>query len=198
MNLLLATNNNGKLVEVKSLLNSLNILVKNPADIGIDFEVEETGVTFAENAAIKSEYLFKLSGIPSFADDSGLCVNALGGDPGVYSARYGKPEFNDKEKALYLLNNLEGKLDRTCYYFCSIAYTDSTGTKFFEAKCDGLIAKSYDEKGKFGFGYDPIFYYPPFRDNFSQVPTVEKNKISHRGLALQLFIKYIKENSIKI
>ncbi|MDX1961389.1 MAG: RdgB/HAM1 family non-canonical purine NTP pyrophosphatase [Leptospiraceae bacterium] len=197
MKLILGTNNLGKLIEVRKMMQNLNITVTSPKEENIHFEVEETGTTFNENAKLKSEHLFSLTKLPSLADDSGLCVNALGGEPGLYSARFGKSEFSDKDRALYLLDLMKDKSDRSCYYHCSIAFTDKDGTFYFEDRCVGELCVDYDLEGKFGFGYDPIFYYPPLKERFSRVSTEKKNEISHRGLALKRFFEYFSKKYIK-
>ncbi|HNF14187.1 MAG TPA: RdgB/HAM1 family non-canonical purine NTP pyrophosphatase [Leptospiraceae bacterium] len=185
--ILLATNNPHKVLELERRLLHLNIQAVTPKSLGISFDAEETGDTFHKNAAIKSETLFQLSGIPCIADDSGICVNALQGEPGVYSARFGRPEFNDRERALYLLERMEGAADRRAHYTCVIAFTSSEGTEYFEGTCEGLITEDYDDEGKFGFGYDPVFYYPPFSERFSRVSPEMKDSVSHRSAALALF-----------
>ncbi|MCP5510371.1 MAG: RdgB/HAM1 family non-canonical purine NTP pyrophosphatase [Leptospiraceae bacterium] len=189
--LLLATNNPKKVKEIRDLMQRMNYRVLTPRDLNLDFDVEETGTTFRENAQLKSSALYKLTGIPSLADDSGICVESLQGAPGVYSARYGSPNWTDRERAEYLLENMKSFINRRAHYFCSISYSREEGTEFFDADVHGVIEWDYDEKGKFGFGYDPIFYYPPFGERFSRVPTDRKNQISHRGKALRAFIHYI-------
>ncbi|MCB1193305.1 MAG: RdgB/HAM1 family non-canonical purine NTP pyrophosphatase [Leptospiraceae bacterium] len=188
----IATNNQHKIFEIRKYLNLLGIDLSSPKDLDIQFDVEETGTTFEENASIKSQELFKKSGIPSFADDSGICVLGLDGGPGIYSARFGNPQMNDKERAYHLLKKMEQTQNRLCYYYCAIAFTNSNGTYFFSGRCDGEITYDYDESGKYGFGYDPIFYYPPLQKRFSQVETNEKNLYSHRGIALRKFVDFLK------
>ena len=187
MRLLLATNNPKKTLEVRELLSPLNISIETPGQLGIDFEVEETGTTFKANATLKSEYLFKLTGIPCLADDSGICVKALGGRPGIYSARYGDPDLDDRGRAEYLLKELGSNPDRDAYYVCSLAFTTELGTEIIEEECHGKIHDFYDTEGRYGFGYDPIFFYPPYNTLFSRVPLHEKNIVSHRGKALRKF-----------
>ncbi|MBK8396464.1 MAG: RdgB/HAM1 family non-canonical purine NTP pyrophosphatase [Leptospiraceae bacterium] len=187
--LAVASNNQHKIFEFKTILSDKFTLL-TPKELGLQFEVEETETTFQGNAKLKSEYLYKISSLPSIADDSGICVSALGGKPGVYSARYGKPKFSDRDRTEYLLENIKGNLDRNAYYYCSIAYTDENGTRFFDGKCEGILAEDYDESGN-GFGYDPIFIYPPFNKRFSQVSVQEKNAISHRGIALRELAKFL-------
>lgn len=187
--LALASNNQHKIFEFKKILTSgFSLLAAK--ELGIDFEVEETETTFEGNAKLKSEHLFKLSGIPSIADDSGICVSALGGKPGVYSARYGKPGFTDRDRTEFLLSEIKGNSDRKAFYYCCISFTNENGTRFFTGKCEGLLAEDYDESGN-GFGYDPIFIYPPLGKRFSQISPEEKNQVSHRGIALREFAKFL-------
>ncbi len=188
-----ATNSEHKLKEVKSLLSPLGLLVVSPKDLGISFSPEETESTFLGNSLIKSKELYRLSGLPSVADDSGICVEALGGKPGVYSARYGKPEFSDKDRALYLLNELAQNKNRNANYTCVITYVTANEEKVFEGVVHGEIAQDYDEEGPYGFGYDPIFFYPPFGKRFSRLPLLEKNKISHRAVAMNQFLQWIQK-----
>ena len=187
--LAIASNNKNKIFEFNKILSSQFTLF-TPKELGLNFEVEETEDTFEGNARLKSEHLYKISGLPSIADDSGICVSAIGGKPGVYSARYGKPEFNDRDRTEYLLESIKGNPYRAAYYFCCISYTDETGTRFFKGKCDGLLAEDYDESGN-GFGYDPIFIYPKLGKRFSQISPEEKNTVSHRGIALREFAQFL-------
>ncbi|EMY71058.1 Ham1 family protein [Leptospira vanthielii serovar Holland str. Waz Holland = ATCC 700522] len=164
-----------------------------PKDLGISFSPEETEDSFTGNSFIKSKELYRLTGIPSFADDSGISVPALGGEPGVYSARYGGPGLTDKERALFLLQKLGASVDRKAYYSCVVSFVDANVAVSFEGRVDGLIAEDYDEEGKFGFGYDPIFIYPPFGKRFSQVSEAEKNTVSHRKKAMELFLDWLQK-----
>ena len=179
------------------MLSPLGIEVITPGNMGIDFYVEETGNTFQENARLKSEALFSKSGIPCLADDSGICVDYLNGEPGVFSARYGKPELDDKGRALFLLENMKGVKSRTAYYQCCLSYTTSTQTYFIEEKCHGFISDFYDEDGKFGFGYDPIFISSDLNILFSRVSPEIKNNVSHRGKALKQFLEGFKMGVFK-
>jgi XTP/dITP diphosphohydrolase len=192
LKILLATNNQKKYKEVKEIFFPLKIEVSTPNDLNIKFEVDENGSSFKENAALKSEELFRITNIPSLADDSGICVNALSGDPGIYSARYGKPTLDDRGRAEFLLEKMEGITDRSAYYHCALAFTNKRGTFFVEEQCSGLISNDYDEIGLYGFGYDPIFYFPPLNELFSRIKLEEKNKVSHRGKALQIFYQNYK------
>jgi XTP/dITP diphosphohydrolase len=189
--ILLASNNSHKIFEFRNALSAIGWSLVTPADLQLEYEVEETGTTFDENASLKSNFLFQKTNTPCIADDSGLCVEALQGAPGVYSARYGLPHFNDKDRALYLLDQMKSHSNRNCFYFASLSLTDSTGTRFFHGKCEGVLEKDYDEEGKHGFGYDPIFYYPPLQNRFSRIPIQEKNKVSHRAQALSQLIQFL-------
>ncbi|MEM7184245.1 MAG: RdgB/HAM1 family non-canonical purine NTP pyrophosphatase [Spirochaetota bacterium] len=192
---IIASNNQHKIAEMKVFFADIGISVAAPKEEGISFDVEETGTTFEQNAQLKSEALFKLSGIPSFADDSGICVKALDGRPGVYSARYGQSGMTDKQRAELLVQEMQTQTNRDAYYYCAISYTTAEGSYHFSAQCDGYITSDYDYEAEHGFGYDPIFYYPALQKRFSQVPTNEKNKISHRGLALEKFIQFLKSSN---
>lgn len=173
------------------LLSPFGYEVVLPKDLGISFSPEETENSFTGNSYIKSKELFRLTGLPSFADDSGISVPALGGEPGVYSARFGGPGLSDKERALYLLQKLGKNPERNAYYSCVVTYVDANTSVSFEGRVDGVISNQYDEEGKYGFGYDPIFVYPPFGKSFSQVPESEKNTVSHRKKAMELFLNWL-------
>jgi XTP/dITP diphosphohydrolase len=190
MKIALATNNPNKKREILELLSSHPITILTPKELGIDFDVEETGTTFEENARLKSAHLYSLTELPSIADDSGLCVRALGYAPGVYSARYGTAGMNDRDRAFHLLSEMSDKPDRYSYYYCSICLTDADGDRFFDGKCEGEISTTYNEGGQ-GFGYDPIFIYPPFRKHFSEVSPELKNSVSHRGIATRKLVEYL-------
>ncbi|EMN45906.1 RdgB/HAM1 family non-canonical purine NTP pyrophosphatase [Leptospira weilii] len=190
-----ATNNQHKVREVGFILSELGIQILTPNDLRISFNVEETGFTFAENALIKARELFRLTKLPSIADDSGICVSALGGEPGIYSARFGGPSLKDEDRALLLLEKMKENSDRRAHYTCVIAYVDETAEQSFEGRCEGIISKEYDRIGMYGFGYDPIFIYPPFQKPFSQVSEAEKNSVSHRRKALEGFLKFLKTKS---
>ncbi len=178
-----------------SILFELGIQILTPKDLKISFNAEETGSTFAENALIKARELFRLTKLPSIADDSGICVSALGGEPGVYSARFGGPGLKDEDRALLLLEKMKGKSDRRAHYVCVIAFVDETTDRIFEGGCEGIISEEYDRVGIYGFGYDPIFIYLPFQKPFSQVPESEKNSVSHRKKALEGLSKFLKMKS---
>lgn len=190
MKFVLATHNPGKLQEMSSILSSLGVEVISPGDLEIDIEVEETGSTFAENAMLKAEAICEAAKLPAIADDSGLCVDALNGGPGVYSARYGGEGLDDRGRTALLLENMRGQTTRAAHFTCAIACVFPNGdTLTAEGRCDGTIA--FAPMGEGGFGYDPVFFVPELAKTFSQLMAEEKNEISHRGRALRLFAQQL-------
>ena len=188
MKFVLATQNQKKLREMSDILSGFGVEVVTPKSLGIDLEVEETGTTFAENAMLKAKAICEAANLPAIADDSGLCVDALAGAPGVYSARYGGEGLDDVGRYRLLLENLRGQTTRTAHFACAIACAFPNGdTRTAEGKVEGTIA--YAPMGEGGFGYDPIFFYPPLRKTFGQLTAEEKHGISHRGKALEVFVK---------
>ncbi|MCI6055297.1 XTP/dITP diphosphatase [Dysosmobacter sp.] len=186
MKFILATHNPGKLREMSDILSHLGVEVVSPADMGITVEVEETGTTFAENAMLKAKAICAASGLPAIADDSGLCVDALNGGPGVYSARYGGEGLDDRGRYMLLLNSLRGQTTRAAHFACAIACAFPDGkTLTAEGRCDGAIA--FAPLGEGGFGYDPVFLVPEKGKTFGQLTAEEKSAISHRGRALRDF-----------
>jgi XTP/dITP diphosphohydrolase len=186
MKFILATHNPGKLREMSDILFHLGVEVVSPADEGITVEVEETGTTFAENAMLKAKAICAASGLPAIADDSGLCVDALNGGPGVYSARYGGEGLDDRGRYMLLLNSLRGQTTRAAHFACAIACAFPDGkTLTAEGRCDGAIA--FAPLGEGGFGYDPVFLVPEKGKTFGQLTAEEKSAISHRGRALRDF-----------
>ena len=186
MKFILATHNPGKLREMSDILSHLGVEVVSPADVGITVEVEETGTTFAENAMLKAKAICAASGLPAIADDSGLCVDALNGGPGVYSARYGGEGLDDKGRYTLLLNSMRGQTTRAAHFACAIACAFPDGkTLTSEGRCDGAIA--FAPLGEGGFGYDPVFLVPEKGKTFGQLTAEEKSAISHRGKALRDF-----------
>ena len=182
----LATHNPGKLREMGDILRGLGVEVVSPADVGCHVEVEETGTTFAENAMLKAKAVCAASGLPAIADDSGLCVDALGGAPGVYSARYGGEGLDDAGRYRLLLSNLRGQPTRAAHFACAIACAFPNGdTLTAEGRCDGAIA--YAPMGEGGLGYEPEVPVPDQAKTFGQLTAEEKSAISHRGRALQAF-----------
>ena len=183
----LATHNPGKLKEMGAILARFGVEVVSPKDLGLTVDVEETGTTFAENAMLKAKAICAAAQLPAIADDSGLCVDALNGGPGVYSARYGGEGLDDKGRYMLLLNSLRGQSTRTAHFTCAIACAFPNGdTLTAEGRCDGTIA--YAPMGEGGFGYDPVFFVPELKKTFGQLTAEEKSAISHRGRALESFI----------
>jgi len=188
MKFVLATHNPGKLKEMGEILGGLGIEVVGPRDLGIDMEVEETGSTFAANAMLKARAICEAAGLPAIADDSGLCVDALNGGPGVYSARYGGEGLDDKGRYTLLLNSMRGQASRRAHFASAIACVFPNGkTLTAEGRCDGTIA--FAPMGENGFGYDPVFFVPEKAKTFGQMTDEEKNAISHRGRALAEFVR---------
>jgi XTP/dITP diphosphohydrolase len=186
LKLLLASGNKGKLKEIQSLLADLHFLLLTPADVGLStLEVIESGHTYAENAALKAQAFAQASGLLSIADDSGLEVDALGGAPGIYSARYSpKPQATDADRRVYLLEQLQGHPHPwTARFRCVIALQAPDGfAEIVEGVCPGeIIAK---ERGDDGFGYDPIFLLPSLGRTMAELTMTEKNTISHRARAI--------------
>ena len=182
----LATHNPGKLKEMSGILEKLGVQVVSPADLGIAVDVEETGATFAENAKLKAKAVCAAAGLPAIADDSGLCVDALNGGPGVYSARYGGEGLDDRGRYTLLLNSMRGQTSRAAHFACAIACAFPNGDELTaEGRCDGTIA--FAPMGEGGFGYDPVFFVPSLAKTFGQLTAEEKSGISHRGRALTAF-----------
>ena len=197
MKLVLASKNQKKLVEMNDILSQLGIQVCSEAEAGVDVEVEETGTTFEENSLLKARAVMEASGLPAIADDSGLCVDALNGAPGVYSARYGGEGLDDVGRYRLLLENMRGQMPRTARFVSVITCCFPNGDVLTaRGECPGTIA--FAPMGEGGFGYDPVFFLPPLKKTFAQLSPEEKNAVSHRGKALELFRarleEYLKEN----
>ena len=190
MKLVLASKNKKKLVEMNEILSHLGTEVCSEAEAGVDVEVEETGTTFEENSLLKARAVMEASGLPAIADDSGLCVDALNGAPGIYSARYGGVD-SDQARYRLLLENLRGAGARTAHFHTAIVCCFPNGDRLDAAgDCFGTIA--YAPQGDNGFGYDPVFFVPELRKTFAQLTPEEKNAISHRGNALRAFAAELK------
>jgi XTP/dITP diphosphohydrolase len=182
--LLIATRNEGKLREYERLLEGLPLILTYLTEEGINHEVQENGTTFAENALQKAEEYAGVCGLLTLADDSGLEVDALGGEPGVHSARYAGAGASDEERYLLLLKKLRlvPWEERTARFRCVIAVAEPGGDTFrSEGVCEGVIA--FSPQGTFGFGYDPVFFLPEYQRTMAQLPPAEKNHISHRARA---------------
>jgi XTP/dITP diphosphohydrolase len=182
--LLLASQNPGKLNEMRLLVQGLPFRVVGPRELGILEAPDEPGGSFLENARIKALAYARLSDRLAVADDSGLSVDALGGQPGLYSSRFGGEGASDRERNLLLLEKLRGQpLERRGAHFTSAVALARAGRVLFEAQesVHGLIAE--EMRGVSGFGYDPLFFYPPFGKTFGEVPREAKDRVSHRGKA---------------
>lgn len=182
--LLLASQNAGKLQEMKQLLADLPVRVLSPADVGIREAPEETGTTFLENSALKARHYSRLSGRIAVADDSGISVDALDGAPGLHSSRFGGENASDEDRNRLLLEQLKGVPPerRGARFTCAVSV--ARGDKLiFQAqeRAEGRIAEA--PRGPNGFGYDPIFFYPPFGRTFGELPREQKDRVSHRGKA---------------
>lgn len=184
--LLLATINAGKVREYQTLLRDIPFDIVTPADVGISITVAETGRSFAENARLKATTFARLAHFLTLADDSGLEVDALGGEPGTLSHRYAGADVSDRALVDYLLLRLKNVPSerRTARFRCVIAIADPDGkVEFCEGECPGLI--TLEPRGDQGFGYDPIFYIPELTKTMAQLPLETKNRISHRGRAAE-------------
>lgn len=180
--LVLATRNAGKTKEMQELLKDFPVEINNLDDFGPIPSVEEDGTTFDDNAYKKASFTAKVLGIPALADDSGLQVDALGGAPGIHSARYAGPNATDAENNAKLWQEMDGQTNRTATFVCVISIAVPSGPALtYESECKGVIADA--PEGKKGFGYDPLFYYPPLKKTFAQMTAEEKNRVSHRGKA---------------
>ena len=181
--LVLATRNQGKIREFKSLTAGFDVEIKGLHDFGPIPEVVEDGATFEDNAYKKAYFTAKVLGFPAISDDSGLLVEALEGAPGVCSARYAGEGATDRENNQKLLRAMEGVTERKAVFQCVIAIAVPRGPALiYKGRCEGEIA--LEGKGEDGFGYDPLFYYPPLKRTFAQMTPKEKNSVSHRGRAL--------------
>ena len=186
MKLVLATQNPKKLKEMNEILSHLGVEVVSEAELGVRIEVEETGETFTDNARLKATSVMQATGLPAVADDSGLCVDALNGGPGVYSARFGGEGLDDKGRYTLLLEMLRGQTDRAAHFHTSIVCAFPNGDELVcEGECPGTIA--FAPMGEGGFGYDPVFFVPELRKTFGQLTAEEKAAVSHRGKALRAF-----------
>ena len=186
MKFVLATHNPNKVREMSAILGQFGVEVVSPKELGITVEVEETGTTFAENAMLKARAICELAKLPAIADDSGLCVDALNGGPGVYSARFGGEGLDDKGRYTLLLEMLRGQTDRAAHFHTSIVCAFPNGDELVcEGECPGTIA--FAPMGEGGFGYDPVFFVPELRKTFGQLTAEEKASVSHRGKALRAF-----------
>ncbi len=192
--IVIATRNRGKFFEIEKLLQDTEITLISLSDFPEIPEVIEDGATFEDNALKKAQYLASSLGMPSLADDSGLCVDALSGRPGVLSARYGGPNCNDKQRYVLLLEEMKGiKVPfRSARVVCVLALVMPDGEqRLFRGVCEGTILEA--PRGTGGFGYDPVFYFEEFGLSFGQMDLDTKNRVSHRALALKKFADFVNE-----
>ncbi len=195
MKVVLASHNPHKLKEISKITEKFGFELVLQSDLGVDIDVEETGSTFEENSYQKAEAVMKATGLPALADDSGIAVDALNGEPGIYSARYGFDEsLDDWGRMMLLLKNTEHVPDgsRQAQFVCVITFITPEG-KVIQARGEIHGELTREPRGENGFGYDPIFYYPPFGKTTAEVSPEEKNAVSHRGVALQKFYEKMKE-----
>lgn len=182
--LVIATKNQGKSEEIRALLRGFPVEIRDISEFGPIPEIHEDGKTFEENAYKKAYLTAKILGLPALADDSGLEVEAIGGRPGVFSARFAGPDATDEENNVKLLREMEGVENRKAQFCCVISVAVPTGFALtYEGKCEGEILT--EPRGSYGFGYDPLFYYPPLGKAFAEMTGEEKSRVSHRGRALQ-------------
>ena len=193
MRFILASNNSGKLKEMRALLAGVGAEVVSQSEAGLALEAEETGVTFEENALIKARAACEALGEAAIADDSGLVVDALGGAPGVYSARYGGEDCqSDGDRVALLLRNLTGEERRTARFVSCIACVFPNGDLLTaRGECEGEIG--FEPRGTGGFGYDPVFVFPETGKTMAELMPEEKNAVSHRGAALRQFEQKLRE-----
>ena len=195
MKVVLASKNPHKLVEIRQITDKFGFDLILQSELGVDIDVEENGTTFEENSFIKADAVMKATGLPALADDSGIAVDALNGEPGIYSARYGFDEsLDDWGRLLLLLKNTEHVPDgqRQAQFVCVITMVTPEG-KTIQARGEihGELLRA--PAGENGFGYDPIFYYPPAGMTTAEMSPEDKNQVSHRGNALKIFYEKLKE-----
>jgi XTP/dITP diphosphohydrolase len=182
--IVIATRNQGKIAEISALLQGFPVMIKSLNDFGPIPEVEEDGETFEENAYKKARFTARVLGIPALADDSGLMVDALDGQPGVHSARFAGPDATDRDRCQKLLEAMQAHDNRGAAFACVISIAVPTGPALtYEGECRGVLTR--EPQGENGFGYDPVFYYPPLKKTFAQLTREEKGRVSHRGKALR-------------
>jgi len=198
MKVVLASKNKHKLVEISKITEQFDIQLVMESELGVDIDVEETGTTFEENSFLKAQAVMKATGLPALADDSGIAVDALNGEPGIYSARYGFDDsLDDWGRLQLLLKNTEAVPDgqRQAQFVCVITLVMPDG-QVIQARGEihGELLRA--PAGEGGFGYDPIFYYPPYGKSLAEVSAEEKNRVSHRANALRAFYEKLKEASL--
>jgi len=195
MKVVLASKNKHKLVEISKITEKFGMELILQSELGVDIDVEETGTTFEENSFLKAEAVMKATGLPALADDSGICVDALNGEPGVYSARYGFDDtLDDWGRLELLLKNTEHVPDgqRQAQFVAVITMVTPEG-EVIRARGEIHGELTREPRGENGFGYDPIFYYPPAGMTTAEMPSEAKNEVSHRGNALKVLYAKLKE-----
>ena len=195
MKVVLASKNKHKLVEISQITEKFGFELVLQSELGVDIDVVETGTTFEENSFIKAEAVMKATGLPALADDSGIAVDALNGEPGIYSARYGFDDtLDDYGRMMLLLKNTEAVPDgqRQAQFVCVITFVTPEG-KTIQARGEIHGELTREPRGENGFGYDPIFYYPPLGKTTAECASDEKNEVSHRACALKIFYEKLKE-----
>ena len=195
MKVVLASKNRHKLEEISKITEQFDMELVLQSELGIDIDVDETGTTFEENSLLKADAVMKATGLPALADDSGIAVDALNGEPGVYSARYGFDDsLDDWGRLELLLKNTEHVPDgqRQAQFVCVITMVTPEGL-IIQARGEIHGELTREAKGKNGFGYDPIFYYPPLGKTTAELSAEEKNQVSHRANALKIFYQKLKE-----
>lgn len=194
MRIIAATKNPGKIAEFSRILEPMGLQVLSQSEIGIEFQPKETGESFQENARLKAQAIHQRCGEAVIADDSGLCVDALDGAPGIYSARYGGEKLSDRERVTLLLRSMRDVPDelRTARFICALCYIDADGTIIeVQAACEGEIG--HIPTGSRGFGYDPIFLVDGM--SFASITASEKDRIGHRGKALALLAQKLEQHA---
>ena len=195
MKVVLASKNKHKLVEISKITEKFGFDLVLQSELGVDIDVEETGTTFEENSFLKAEAVMKATGLPALADDSGIAVDALNGEPGIYSARYGFDDtLDDWGRLLLLLKNTEHVPDgqRQAQFVCVITMVTPEG-EVIQARGEIHGELTREARGENGFGYDPIFYYPPLGKTTAELSSEEKNQVSHRANALKILNEKLKE-----
>ena len=195
MKVILASQNAHKLAEIRAIVEKYGIELVLQSELDLHIDVDETGSSFEENSELKARSVMEATGLPALADDSGLCVDVLGGEPGVYSARYGAPDcITDRDRLNYLLQNMRGvrSEERTARFVCVITLVWPDGRKLVaRGTCEGYI--TFEPRGEDGFGYDPVFYVPSRGCTFAQMGSAQKNQISHRANALRRLSELLEE-----
>ena len=191
MKLIIATNNQKKLKEMRAILLKYFDSVQSLSEAGIDHETVEDGTTFEENALKKAREIAEISGCAAVADDSGLVVDALGGEPGIYSARYAGGHGDDIANLNLVLEKMQGKKVRSARFVCALAYVNGEDTAVFRGEMEGEITNS--PAGENGFGYDPIFFLPEYGCTSAEISPEEKNQISHRAKAIGKLAEYLEK-----